>query len=424
MLPEQCLESAFLVPFYFQPFHLALPAPFRSFAPRSLPPPTPFFCQGSAAGPASPAGMDDGGDSDDSAAVSADEMDAGAMEDDDDDDFSHRRGRGGSGASGAGSSSNNTKGGGGAGSGGRSSPVTRSLRGSARTGGGSGSVAGWSVSSDAPPPEPVVVDSEFRAATCHRQVGLVLQKGKTLRAGCRFALRVAKTPEDLQAMAEERAETGVEWAKYEMPGDDLELDLEAYPGLVLPPPPQNAAAAGDGDLLPGVTGAAPPAAGSTEGPQGKEGSGGAASRDGDADEDGDLSNLYVALQGWVRHDVNDAEVRLRPRGAGTGAAGAVVVSGATTGGAEAASEGGAAAVAVGDDTTNLAAAAVAAADAAAAANKLQAAAAPLPVLEDEVTEALKREQEKLRETTRRNRETIDAKLAVLNPMVQEASNFA
>lgn len=287
------------------------------------------------------------------------------------------------------------------------------------------------MSSDGPAPEPAVVDSEFRAATCHRQVGLVLQKGKSLRAGCRFALRVAKTPEDLEAMSEERAKTGVEWAKFEMPGDDLELDLEAYPGLVLPPPPppQDAAGAGDGgggDFLPGVAGAAPA----------KDGSGGSASGDGDADADGDLSNLYVALQGWVRHEVDDPEVRLRPKVADTGAAaGAVVVRGAAAGTEEAGtSEGGAtAAVAVGDgfgcaastsDSTNLAAAAVAAADAADAANRLQAAAAPLPALEDEVTEALKREQERLREKTRGNRGRIDTQLDVLKPMVQEASNFA
>lgn len=188
--------------------------------------------------------------------------------------------------------------------------------------------------------------------------------------------------------------------------------------------------------MPGVAGTTPPAAAAAGVEGQKEGSGGAASGGGDGgggggghgDADGDLSNLYVALQGWVRHEVDDAEVRLRPRGAG--AAGAVVSdatgaeAGASEGGKGAAVSDGPAVAASTSDSTNLAAAAVAAADAAAAAKKLEAAATPLPVLEDEVTEALKREQARLKETTRRNRETIDAQRAVLNPMVQEASSFA
>ena len=63
------------------------------------------------------------------------------------------------------------------------------------------------------------------------QVGLLLQRSNKLRAGCRFALRVAETPEEVAAIRAERAETGVAWTKYEVP-DDIELDRKAYPGLL------------------------------------------------------------------------------------------------------------------------------------------------------------------------------------------------
>lgn len=269
--------------------------------------------------------------------------------------------------------------------------------------------------------KPAVVDSGITAATCHRQVGLVLQKGKDLRAGCRFALRVVRTPEEFKEMERERVEKGVEWARYEMPApDELDLDLAAYPGLVQAPPVQaeekTAAGKGDDDparRLPGIAAAAAPEAGSGDG---GKGGGGA---DDDAD-DVDLSSLWVALQGWVKHDVGDAEVRLQPRGADAGttlvAAGRAATAAAPGAGADA--EG------MQDDSTDLAAEAVAAADAAAAAAKVAAAARPLPALEDEVTEALKFEQEKLKKKTEDNRKIIDAMLSVLKPMVTDASSFA
>ena len=360
------------------------------------------------------AGLGDDGDSDDSAGASGDEsLDAGAVEDDDEDEF------------GAGGSNGNRSGRGGGGGGGGKSPLTRAVPGrrSGRLSGGASS----------PLPEPAVVDHELKAATCHRQVGLVLQKGNTLRAGLRFAFRVARTPEDIQAMAKERAETGVEWAKYEVPGDDLELDLEAYPGLVLPPPPppleeqgQKVGAGGGGGggdggvLLPGISG---PAAGAEEGAQTEmSGDGGGDAADDDADAD--VSNLYVALQGFMAHDVNDPEVRLRPRGTGSDALVAAAAS----------SEGGAAAAAAAtdevpavaastSDSTNLAAAAVAAADAAAAVEKIQSVAAPLPVLEDEVTESLKRTQTCLKIQTKKNLETIDAKKEMIKQKVIEAARL-
>ncbi|CAN0088836.1 unnamed protein product, partial [Scytosiphon promiscuus] len=203
----------------------------------------------------------------------------------------------------------------------------RPLRGSARLGGGSGPVT----------PKPSIVDSGIAAATCHRQVGLVLQKGKNLRAGCRFALRVVRTPEEFQEMEKERVEKGVEWARYEMPApDELDLDLAAYPGLVQAPPKPTGQEAGktgpDGDVparLPGIA-AVPEAAAAGSGDDDKGGAGGGG---GSGDADYDLSNLWVALQGWVKHDVEDTEVRLQPRGAladHPAAAGALVAGRAPT----------------------------------------------------------------------------------------------
>ena len=152
------------------------------------------------------------------------------------------------------------------------------------------------------------------------QVGLVLQRGKKIRAGCRFALRMAETPEEIAALWTERAETGIEWTKYEVP-DDIELDRDAYPGLLMA-----ASSSSDGGSGAGM-GAGVGASGSSNGgvPMLEAGS-----VDVDADggwgggggEVGDvLSTLYVALQGWVKLDVDDPEVGFRQRVAGGVAAG-------------------------------------------------------------------------------------------------------
>lgn len=375
------------------------------------------FFQGNATG------LEDGGESDDSISASADgSMDVSAMEDDDDDEYSstHRR-RGGSGA---------TKGG--------KSPARR---GSARLGGGSGSVGDgeWSAS----PPKLTVVDSELARGTGDRQVGLLLQKSNTVRVGCRFAFRVARTPEDVQDMVRERAATGIEWAKYEVPDDDLELDFEAYPGLVqapLPrkkPPPRlleieggsSSSNSGGGvvgdsaDILPGTG----------DGEQ-KEASGDGGG--GGSDGEDDLFNLYVALQGWVKHDVGDAEVVLRPRGAAAvkpAFAGAVAAAAAAADatGAGASSEGGGDVLSIEgtdvaastSDSTNLAAAAVASADAAAAAEEMIAAATPLQVLDDETTEAIKFQQSCLRSVTSETQARIARARDQLNRDAEAAAKF-
>lgn len=178
----------------------------------------------------------------------------------------------------------------------------------------------------------------------------MLQKGH-LRAGCRFALRVAKTPEDYAAIQDEIASHGVEWTKYEVPED---LDREDFPGLRTAASDGPAASAGTagtaagaavgvydggggggGDLLPGigpvVTAAVVGGGGgdagavtvaSVNGGEGDEGVArimpapvpavavaAAAVTNGDGEGGGDL---YVALQGWVAHDADHAEVRLRP----------------------------------------------------------------------------------------------------------------
>ncbi|CAM9671614.1 unnamed protein product, partial [Ectocarpus sp. 12 AP-2014] len=370
---------------------------------------------------------EDGGESDDSNPVSVDG--GGALEDDDDDDDddglnAHRRRSGGSRAAVAADKR------------GKSPPASaRAVRGSARLGGGSGGGSGgggggWSTSSDASPrPEPTVVDSDCVAASCHRQVGLVMQRGKSLRVGCRFALRVAETLEDERAIEKERAEGGVQWSRFEMPADDeLDLDLGAYPGLMVGASKprgleEQQSATGeaggedDGVLLPGIA-AAPPAAAGAEKAASSSGDG---NGDGDGDGECDVSSLFVALQGWTKHDVDDPEVRFQPRGA-------VIADASREGeggnGAAADPGGRLAHTASADDSTDIAAAAVAAADAAAAAEKVMKAAEPLPVMDDEVVQALKLQQDKLRGNTEGCLKRIDPIRAIVDPMVGEASSFA
>lgn len=354
-------------------------------------------------------------------------MDTGAMEDDDDDEYgsTHRR-RGGSGA---------TKGG-----------RSTGRRGSARLGGGSGSVGGGEWPTSSGPLKLSVANSELARATGDRQVGLLLQKSNVARAGCHFAFRVARTPEDVQDMVREREETGVEWTKYEVPDDDLELDFEAFPGLVqapLPrkkkPPPQvlditggvsigdsgGGVVGGGGDLLRGAVDV-----------EQKEASGDGGGGGGSDGDDDDLSNLYVALQGWVKHDVGDNEVVLRPLDAAAvkpAGAGAVVAAAAGAAGAGASSQGGggggaltiegADVAASTSDSTNLAAAAVASADAAAVVEQISAGAAPLPVLEDEATEAMKLAQSCLKNLTHKTQARIAPTRAELNREAEEAAKF-
>lgn len=146
------------------------------------------------------------------------------------------------------------------------------------------------------------------------QVKLLVQKGN-LRAGCRFALRVAETNEDVAALEADRAENGVEWTKFEaLPCEELiDVDRDAFPGLKQAEGvcgggadagngarclPAVGAVGGEGVLMAnGVIGVSP----DEEAGEGK------------GKWDVSLDNLYVALQGWVGHSVDDADVRFRPK---------------------------------------------------------------------------------------------------------------
>ncbi|CAM9790447.1 unnamed protein product, partial [Laminaria digitata] len=297
-------------------------------------------------------------------------------------------------------------------------------------GGGSGS--GWSASSEPGLPEPSVVDSGFKTATGHRQVGLLLQRGNKLRAGCRFALRVAETPEEVDAIRAERAETGVAWTKYEVP-DDIELDRKAYPGLLT------------ADSVGGGSGGGPGAGASGGGSNGgvslpgagamvvhAGGGGGGGGGGGSGGEEDVTSKLYVALQGWVNHDMNDAEVGFRARVAG-GSGGVVAQQ------VRRRCYGGGGGVC---DLRNLLDLldsldliklldlldlldSLALLDSLVLLDSLDLlGAAPLPMLEDEVTEALMREQATLRAHTQSLQGEISTKMTSLQPIIDNASDFS
>ncbi|CAN0035354.1 unnamed protein product, partial [Sphacelaria rigidula] len=103
-----------------------------------------------------------------------------------------------------------------------------------------------------PPPRPPqpLQPSAFKAAECHRQVSIAVHKhDQPRRAGLHYALRIADTPEQREALEAERANGGPEWTAYE-PLSQRVLD-ELFP--TRPPPAAPPVQRTDGYIVqPGV----------------------------------------------------------------------------------------------------------------------------------------------------------------------------
>lgn len=156
------------------------------------------------------------------------------------------------------------------------------------------------------------------------QLGIVFQRGK-LRAGCRFAIRAARTPEEIAEV-----KRGGVWDKLEIPVG-IERERMFFPGLRQGDTSTAAPDGVDGVVcLPGKGAADFRSKDDSISPPSSEAvaNGGSQGESGDdwGEEEVDEDNLWVKLQGWVRHDCDDEDVRFRPRrlcDEGAGAAGQV-----------------------------------------------------------------------------------------------------